>query len=633
MMKKILLLFMVFTCFGSAFALTQEVISSCPTLNNINSNTEYILANNFVFDRADCFNIEGDTVDNVIFNGNNTLFNVDSTMNYLFRFERTQTLHSHLTNITFKNFNLVGDDYTQTFYLDMQNGAGIREDFYFENINIKKFDKMFYFYCSSFSCGGTSGLVYHTRSGDFTMNNIFLETEYSPFIMHRTGYNNYGRVKFDNLNLTNFDWKYKYKSGISSGADGALFGTLAPSASYYSITDFNFLNVNVGGKKHTLQGYGINSLSTVDIATNVFIGGIAQGSDVSEPYGLTDNLITDAKLPSGIYKTLSECFSSYCDDTFISQAWQNPNVYESNTNYIQTLSLDLNATFFHNFENVVNSNLDLSSFSDSVAIDLTTLRTLRMGSNNKILGSDDTSLKPKIRTTGAGLNSPYTTFYANNYHLIEFDNNLQINNIDFELTAVGNYGLARKKSSASEGKLSIENSNIDLGRIITEPDMPMLMVGNFFNFQNNEFNAGQQNDITFIAGGISADYGGGHTIINNKFFGGGYIFQDLQDGVENFPSKLIHNNFNQDGAFYSTPFNPNGVFDANRASLMYAPQLNGSSFYKTECTNYEFNIGNYYEDAKDNLELTDSNADGINDVLMTLVKHLVLMLLHQLKPI
>ncbi|MFP4026033.1 MAG: hypothetical protein ACLFVR_16040, partial [Thiohalospira sp.] len=161
-----------------------------------------------------------------------------------------------------------------------------------------------------------------------------------------------------------------------------------------------------------------------------------------------------------------------------------------------------------------------------------------------------------------------------------------------------------------DGLFQMYDSIVDINHNIDEEDMPQFVVGAMMDLQDNVFEIGQQYNITMFAGGISAGAGGGHKVINNEFQGGGFIFNHLQDGVVlNLPSKFIHNEFTQDGAFYGLPFDT----QFGDYALLEDPSLNGTMIYETACTNYLFNIGNYYEDLDDVYTFNDTDLDGIAD--------------------
>ncbi len=283
----------------------------------------------------------------------------------------------------------------------------------------------------------------------------------------------------------------------------------------------------------------------------------------------------------------------------------------SNARYYLGKELTLDSGVQWSFTGTHGSVLDLSLFPNRVAINLENTRTILMGTNNKIEGITTAGKQPIIKSQGT-ISIADEGIYGNNWHLIEYDNGLTIEGINFQLNAIDNYGLLRKRNSGVDGlNFYMKDSVFDLNFVPASPDRPFMVVGAFSKLENNKFYLLSTQNVSLLAGGTSANVGGGHKITDNLFQGGGFIFSKLTDafGGTNYPSSFIHNEFRQSGSLYAYPFHPTN----NALNTLDDPQLNGTYFYKTACTNYEFNIGNYYEDWADSGFYNDSNGDGIHD--------------------
>ena len=291
----------------------------------------------------------------------------------------------------------------------------------------------------------------------------------------------------------------------------------------------------------------------------------------------------------------------------------------SNSRYYLGDQIILNSLQQWSFSGVQGSILDLSLFPNQQAIQLKSVRTMLMGNNNKIEGViGSVSQMPRIVVDGdVAISVSYGgqgTEYSNNWHMIEYDNGLEIQGINFDMNEVDNYGLVRKRNSAVDGiDFDFNNNIFDLNFVPANPERPQFFIGSFGNFENNQFDLLRTTNVSLIGGGTSGSVSGGHVIIDNTFNGGGFIFSKLADAIGgsaiNYESKFIHNEFRQVGSLYAQPFHPN----IDVENLLDDPQLNGTYFYKTTCTNYEFNVGNYYEDWDDSGFYNDSNGDGIHD--------------------
>lgn len=593
--KKVLLMAFVMIALSVQGFSAIHNITSCPS--SLNDGDTYLMQDNFVMSATPCF-VFNTTNTNVVVDGQNHEFDFGTS---LLRVD----YQSEVGGNTIQNLNI-----TSNFQIRPRFGSsgGITSTgLTLDTIYIKDNNVPF---IKSYAGGTNSGTSY---MDNYNILNSVIRANGDIFIDHTKstgigGMNNQNNVlRLENWNIDNSEI-----IGFSSfGVGNCPESTRCSSVTYGDNNPMsNTMLSTFSGSRFSKSG----SATCNNLFTNVFRGDVASiDADVD---GLSDTPYVE-QVSSCIYQNevlqlLKVSDRNVFDKAhgFIATASPNSNLYESNTRYFLTRNQVLDATNYISFEGVQNSILDLSSFGNSQALDLEAVRVLRMGTNNEINGfNTDETTRANIITSGT-LSIVDMGLYGNNWHLIEYDNGLRIEGVNFDLNAVDNYGLIRKRNSGVDGiDLEFKNNIFDLNFVPATPTRPLILGGAFIKLDNNQFDLLGTTNVSLLGGGISSTVSGGHVIIDNTFNGGGFIFSKLTDAFTNYDSKFIHNEFRQVGSLYAQPFHPN----VNSENFLDKPKLNGSYFYKTACTNYEFNVGNYYEDWADSGWYNDTNGDGIHD--------------------
>lgn len=619
-LKKLsLLLVLCFTMINISFGATQ-VISQCPT--SFTNDTEYILTDSFFFDKATCFDFDGLTLENIVINGNFTEF--EDTGSSTLLFDTGQ--NCDLQGIEIKNFSIANMGST-TFYRDSREEADVVYNINLHHNKILNSSSNFIRFGITSGTSLGNGQMYY--NGTFNIDNNYFESLY-PFLRidYARNYDGSNYLNFNDLVIRNNDVIY---GGLYSYSTGGFLGR--GQANYYSWTiagQWLFENNNfVGSGKMFLVE---PTLTGTYYFSNNFDGSLSVSLDVDAPFGETDADVTRTSANSVVYSnteepTVSISKSGLIDykEGYISMGlpvpWVNliANLGTGNTLdnwkiYIsKPLTIDGTNTQIY-FDGFIDSTLDLSNLRRQTGLTLTNTRAIKMGSNNVLYGGNDATYKADITTSGT-ISISDAGYYNNNWHLIEFDNNLKIEGVQFNLNAVDDYGLVRKRDTNADGiNFEFINNYVDYNFVPNSPvNRPQFLVGAMIIAKDNVFDLPSTVNISLFGGGQSGNIAGGHYFINNQFTGGGHIFRLLADfisgGGTNYPSYFIHNEFKQLGSIYALPFDPSVI----SSNLLINPNLNGSYYHITPCTNYEFNIGNWYEDWADSGWYNDSNSDGIHD--------------------
>lgn len=583
MIKKLIISIMLITVFV-VFCNSATTIHTCPSTATITNNTEYILASDFVFPSGLCFDLTGKS--NITINGNNTYFrNTNLTLNtisntnglivknlnidtgyFIFR------LYNLNDNIIFTNNTII----TNTVWYGSRYNAGL-----FQAVNgtinsiILTYNHIVNAASTTTSSGEYAQAIFGISTGVHVTHINLLEMYNNEFINLIIYYNDYNLANIYRIIATN--------NIITHPSSAHLFYDVNfPSAcSNYSFSyTMNNINTYVD---NDMSGYSDSSATYTYDSCNILTG--AHPTFIESLSG---------RKPNDVYFNVPWLFSS---------------ADYNNKNLVLLDVLTLDGSKIVSLESSMFTTLDLSYLNTNNAITLTTTRALRMGNNNRITGNNRTY---SIITTSGTINVVNTGYYTNEWHLIEFDNNLHIDKIKFNLNSVSDYGVVRKRSSLTDGiGFRFTNNYVDYNFVPTSPERPAFLFGSNSYINNNTFLLGSSKNISLFGGGNSGGVGGGHVITNNIFTGGGYIFSYLADSIGgvNYKSKFIHNEFAQDGTLYARPFHPT---DESK-NLIENPSLNGSMFYTTPCTNYQFNIGNWYEDWADSAFYNDSDSDGIHN--------------------
>ena len=589
----LILMFISFT--GANAVVTLTDCNAIPT-----SNTIYNLSSTFLYSSSNCFNFENK--ENITINGN--LIDIPSNIGVSIEDSR---------NITLNEIN------AESIYINTYaHGEFYSDDFSLINSRLYKQDSLFYY-------GG--GIRYTSGSGwlrNWNISNNYIlnptTTRKDLFLIHKddctstgsTHHDKFYNLTMDNNDIINID-------SVFRGADG---GCNNRYNRFYFYENLDFKYNNFAGITKIFDEYIAPTFNGI-----VFVSGLSSdwtGTFLNTPItdsnhdGVSDSFVSYSNDGVVLYNRYFDSISpmnnpdlaGFEKDTyFINTPNVQPSLIKSNSNYIVSNYIKTNITSYFDFSMVQFSSLDLFAMPNRNILDLDGIRSLRMGSNNKMINSNPLLTDKPIVETSQFVNPVYTDLFDSNYQLIEYFNNFEINNVEFGLNH-GDYMLVRIANDGLDGGNFIFKDNyVDVNYVTAYSDMPIFTIGCMADVENNYFEMGSQENISLFGYGLCDNVGGGHKFINNEFVGGGLIFQWLMSApANNFENTFVANGFKSDGgSIYSVPFSLNGY------TFLQDVFLNSSYYYKTTCTNYEFNIGNYYELYEDDIGWIDGNGDGIND--------------------
>lgn len=600
--KKFYILFLLLIVSLVNVYSAEQQISNCPS--TIADNTRYILQDNFLPDVLPCFDLSNSN--NVTIDGNGVLLD---DLN-------TRHIRIDLGGST--------DIVVENFYIDSSYGL------IFVEVNTNNNDIIFRNNSIRFERTYSGGLVGGAGQGYYTM------------YVARDGGNSSVQIYDNYLELNPY---FSLSSNKEAGFFAPSSGSQDTNKLYLEVYNNDFVNLELTGTPSTASWTNIYGLTLYDntftspaiatseyvfhsstnfpngcpvIGSNNFVSKAVTGDEDKDGFDDTGytrtidgcTIFSNIQMPS-IYKLNTENRFYDKDNTYVlGDDWYS---FFSNSRYILGNNLILDGNNFISMENAQNSILDLTKFGSAQALDIENVRTIRLGNSNSMIGgfNPNNGVKTNIVTSGT-INVIDSGLYGNNWHLIEYDNNAHIDNFNFDLNAVGDYGFVRKRDSGVDGSdFTFTNNEFDLNYNPSIVDRPFFLIGAFSKIKNNYFQLSSSQNTTLFAGGISSVVSGGHTITDNIFQGGGFIFSDFSDAItgNRFQSSFIHNEFAQSGSLYAYPFHPTD----NSQNLLDDPLLNGTYYYQTSCTNYEFNLGNHYEDWDDSGWYNDSNGDNIHD--------------------
>lgn len=580
----ILVLF-IFALAIPTYANTQSLTQCISTPAD---NTEYLLSENFNFDSSLCFDVRN--TNGVTINGQNHTYDLGGNIYYI--------LMDNTNDLILKDFRATNGN----FYIRTQNTNG---DVSVDNTNIE--------YTRDLGTRDAVGLFFMVSG---TTNDVTITN--SKFVNRASLTQHSGENAHAIFTMQSGSQKTDYNHVSISNSEFINFE--------FSYNDFNTNNINQISVfdsviTHVNQDSFMRNLNFPNACSNYVFNNVMtsifdlQDSDMNGLSDTTESYTFDScTLFSGNQITYLNGNSPFSQDVtyFNSPLYFVPANTFGNEFYL-TKSLSLDGADVINLEGTQNSRLNLEAGLNSGILTLTNVRAIRLGSNNEMYGGDDLNLKPQVNTAGT-ITNIYSGLYNSNWHLIEYDNSITINNIDFNLNAVDNYGLLRKRESGTDGiNVDFKNNILDLNFNPSSLDIPMIVIGSFANIQNNVFDLSSSQNISLFQGGLSNAVSGGHIIQDNTFIGGGHVFAKLSDttiDANRFDTSIIHNEFLQQGSgLYAVPLNPT----EDNFNLLLNPNLNSTYFYQTTCTNYQFNLGNYYQDWFDSGFYNDTNGDGIHD--------------------
>jgi len=611
MFKKLFLLLVLISSILATGFSADLVVTQCPVTTQ--NDTTYILDPTFNVNSDPCFDFTN--TQNVIVDGNNTDFRGSGYLNILVGGDA----------VLGKVQNLIWDDIRITFS-GTGNGFTLQDSFIEDGHhflytgigsgipNTNGADSIFYFSGSQPTTGSVQNTISILRNKFYSDGGLFPGQRDNYNLFHiPSSSGQYYDISFD---IEENDFIGFGMVGRPLQNTGGDIGSSRIRPAFWDLSDNIYLRSNsimlyvlVDDANYVCGNFGINAGNLLSSEAAI---------DLPNANGISDNTITITSSACTLLNTNIRTTKILNNQQFVEDkqeiATMTPlffgaNVLYDNSRYWLGKEIILNSSQQWSFSSVQNSILDLSLFNNRVAMNLEVPRSILMGNNNKIEG--DVSSLPIIETQGT-ISVVDVGFFGNNWHLIEYDNALEISGINFDLNAIDNYGLIRKRNTGVDGiNFDFNNNILDLNFVPSSPSRPLILFGSFANIDNNQFDLLGTTNVSLFGSGVSSGVAGGHVIVDNTFNGGGFIFEDLTDVISgtNFKSKFIHNEFRQVGSLYAQPFNPlNNAFNT-----LDDPQLNGSYFYETTCTNYEFNVGNYYEDWDDSSFYNDSNADGIHD--------------------
>ena len=502
---------------------------------------------------------------------------------------------------------------------------------------------------------GISTIYYNTTIKNSNIYNMSAGLTYvigSPFTQGTSYYQGYNIINNTFKGQGNTNFIYTSRGGGGVAVWNSIFTNLdmenndiigfqyliagIDSGTYISLRgDVTFLN------NAFILSKGLGSISTLTSlnSNNNFLGWL---NTVDSNLDYVDDTITTI-LYSGFtfYNGYHPIKKTLRDGKVVYTYFANSPNYYSNNEYIYVPSSKTfdGLTTGIDLTNVQGTTIDLSLLPNQNALILNNIKTLKMGTNNKLDGGIRT--KPKV-VTGSAISTSYSTPYAQNNHLIEYINSLEIDNIWFQINH--QYpSFIRKQSFQDRGEgLVLDNNKFELNVIPTN-NQPLFEIGCNAKITNNEFDSFNQPNVTLFNGGSCLISGttlarGGHLIQGNTFTNGGIVLYGLIDTNPYTPSpsystsynsiKFNYNSLTRIGTGnYASLLDPNHVGNVkwNAKKLINAngtttPIVNDNYYYKTTCQNYLFNLGNYYQEITDYngtfrnaLGLVDNNNDGIYD--------------------
>lgn len=589
-MKRILfMLIAIFMFMNIGYSVTT--ISQCP--GSLIDSEEYLLDTDFIVNSNPCFDFDGTT--GVIVNGQGNELDISLTVEFGTSNDTT------IKNLDITQFRIhePSSNYVLSYNVD-----GL--DFINNTIRDQTSDALFFL-------GAVGSSVSQATLSNFNFeDNLIYSTSVNQAIFYvRDDTNSFGAPYMDLYNLTmrNNDiigFTQLFTSNNLEGEPRTFDNTV--------IEDNNFLV--------TIEIFDESQLNIANCGTFTYSNNFDSTLDLEDAdyNGVTDSVRTltvdGCILENAGALTKQDAFNqdkNFFDDRklmFINHEPSNPNFLDSNSRIMFSRAMTLDGTNNFNMDGKTNIFVDLSLFKSNLAFSLESVRSIRMGSGNTISGARNDALYPII-DAGDTVPVTYLGYYDNNYHLVEYDNNARIEHVSIELNNP-EASFVRKKSSAVDGiNFQLYDSYFQLGYLPEDKDMPYFLIGCKGDFQNNQFDMGAIQNVTIFGAGTCSNVGGGHYFVNNTFSSGGAMFEGLIDAIGgmNLDNKFIYNSFGGRDPDYSYPF----TLDNDEFTLMLNPQLNGSYFYETPCTNYEFNIGNYYEDLDDLGSLIDGDGDDIAD--------------------
>lgn len=592
-MKKIFILFALILSIFSVSAITitnTTVLTQCPT-TNIENNTHYILASTFLDDQTTCFQLDAGVHD-VIIDGNNT----DFEFSRHFAVQITNISEVHIANMSLSGYGMYVRHY------------GASDTVYLYNNKIYQIE-----YTNAPFGLSQKGIIYPTDGS--SIDDLQIYDNYFEFVGN--AYEDEHTGIFIGV-LQNYNYYYNATIFNNDIVNGRLDANL-DTGTIYDRFRFDKLRVFdnnlVFSVATDFYSRGVFFETSCPSANYEFSGNLAAWYSVvdADQDGTSDSTQTFTHVGCTLLNTyVPTRKDSYIFDN--TKYITYPVFTNIGNGYTWKVAkpLTLTSSAYLGFDSYPRNTIDLGLFAPSIALNPQNVRTIRLGTDNVLTGLGKQGSLAIVDVTGT-ISVPYTTYYGNNWNIIEYTNNVQIDNVNFDLDATDNYGLVRKASSAVDGiNFYFINNTVDLNYVPADPDRPQFLVGALSYFKNNTFDLLGTVNVSLIGGGTSSNIGGGHVIIDNTFNGGGYIFSALSDllgGGTNYPSKFIHNKFAQVGTLYARPFHPTD----NSQNLLDDPALNGTYYYRTTCTNYEYNLGNWYEDWDDSGFYNDTNGDGIHD--------------------
>jgi len=501
------------------------------------------------------------------------------------------------------------------------------------NLNFTIKNSNFYNMTSSLITYG-GNFFYDINQGGFNLlNNTFITKNNVNFIYYYySGVQSFtDRVHFYNTVINDNDF-----IGFNYFATGSVVYYARVYVDFQTNNTIN--NNNFVIKNLNLRTNGLNSCDL--IFTNNYLG-FLDGIDANMDY-VNDNLVTLSYSACNYYSGFPKIKANLkkSGDVAYNYLANSPNYYQSNEHiYIPKPKTLDGLTTGIDLTNVQGTTIDLSLLPNLNALTLNNIKTLKMGTNNKLDGG--VGIKP-IVVTGSAISTSYSTPYAQNNHLIEYINSLEIDNIWFQINH--QYpSFIRKQTFNDRGEgLVLDNNKFELNVIPTNTQ-PLFEIGCNAKITNNEFDSFNQANVTLFNGG-SCPIGttslvrGGHLIQGNIFTNGGIALNGLVDTNPYTPSpsystsydpiKFNYNSLTRIGTGnYASVLDPNNLGNVNWNAKKLVdingtvtPIVNDDYYYKTTCQNYLFNLGNYYQAITDYngtfrnaLGLVDNNNDGIYD--------------------
>lgn len=617
MIKKLILFFIAsMTLLAVGFSATV-VLTDCNTLPT--DNTRYVLDPSFTIGSGACFNVAGKH--DVIIDGNKNIFDT---------LDITFSTTSSTKAITLQNITINSLQFTLSY-----DGSTVVNGINIKNVFAKNQER------------GVFQTTSPDNSGTRTFSNIVISNSKFIFysggsLMHTTGigaiYNRNFVTALTNVTISYSDFiggSY-FGSNLCSGSmicSGRLDGNLVLTNNVFAF----------GSNGDTL---GITTPTSCIINNNYWTENVIDTNN----NGVSDNTFNAVSGSCTIYSGTLPSYSRL-KSTFKTKAVEDYTYKEYVLNYVPAFSasifLTMGSESYIYFTKLGTTNSSQNFQLSQVSPLILSFETLNGQNALQMNGYRGIVLGDRVSVYGGIKSKPIFTignnFFCNwndsvginvnaqktNEIISTFKNN-KIENFQINMPSTSScYVLIKASTSDASEKLTLAHNSLLMTTVPSKASIPLIYLRGDKNtiYDNTISLNGQQGTKNkFIFAG-QGGYNGGNRVYNNSFIGGGQVFTAftetyytvwLNKTASYIPSQYYMNNFNKVGAVYSYPLqNESQIQDFSFNSNFGNQYFNGTYTYSNGCDFYWFNLGNYYQKAKDGVwnNATQCSVDSDNDAL------------------